>query len=48
MLWTAFEDPDPVLIFEHGLLYNMEGELAVDAGPVDISKAAIRRPGKTD
>jgi len=46
MLWTALEDPDPVLIFENGLLYNMEGELAADAGPVDISKAAIRRPGK--
>jgi pyruvate dehydrogenase E1 component beta subunit len=46
MLWTALEDPDPVLIFEHGLLYNMEGELAADAGPVEISRAAIRRPGK--
>jgi pyruvate dehydrogenase E1 component beta subunit len=45
MLWTALEDPDPVLIFEHGGLYNMEGELAADAGPVDIDKAAIRRPG---
>jgi pyruvate/2-oxoglutarate/acetoin dehydrogenase E1 component len=46
MLWTALEDPDPVLIFENGLLYNMEGELAGDAGPVEISQAAIRRPGK--
>src|SRR3990170_4185639 len=46
MLWTALEDPDPVLIFEHGSLYNMEGELAADAGPVEISQAAIRRPGK--
>ena len=45
MLWTALEDPDPVLIFENGLLYNMEGELAADAGAVDISKAAIRRSG---
>jgi pyruvate/2-oxoglutarate/acetoin dehydrogenase E1 component len=27
------------------LLYNMEGELAADAGAVDISKAAIRRSG---
>jgi pyruvate dehydrogenase E1 component subunit beta len=35
-----------VLIFENGMLYNMEGELAADAGPVDISKAVIRRPGK--
>ena len=46
MLWSALEDPDPVLIFENGMLYNMEGELAVDAGAVDISRAAIRRPGK--
>jgi pyruvate dehydrogenase E1 component beta subunit len=46
MLWTALEDPDPVLIFEHQTLYNMEGELAVDAGPVDIDRAAVRRPGR--
>jgi len=46
MLWPALEDPDPVLIFENGLLYSMEGELAADAGAVDISKAAIRRSGK--
>jgi pyruvate dehydrogenase E1 component beta subunit len=46
MLWTALEDPDPVLIFEHQTLYNMEGQLAVDAGPVDIDHAAIRRPGR--
>jgi pyruvate/2-oxoglutarate/acetoin dehydrogenase E1 component len=46
MLWTALEDPDPVLIFEPNRLYNMEGELPVDAGPVDIDKARIRRPGR--
>jgi pyruvate/2-oxoglutarate/acetoin dehydrogenase E1 component len=46
MLWTALEDPDPVLIFEHQTLYNMEGPLADDAGPVDIDHAAIRRPGR--
>jgi pyruvate dehydrogenase E1 component beta subunit len=45
MLWTALEDPDPVLIFEHGSLYNVAGELADDAGPVDIDHAAIRRAG---
>jgi pyruvate/2-oxoglutarate/acetoin dehydrogenase E1 component len=45
MLWTALEDPDPVLIFEHAGLYNMEGELAADAGPVDIDKAVVRRSG---
>src|SRR5512134_718839 len=36
MLWTALEDPDPVLMFEHQTLYNMEGALDPDAGPVDI------------
>jgi len=45
MLWTALEDPDPVLIFEHQTLYNMEGELPADAGPVDIERARVRRPG---
>jgi len=46
MLWTALEDPDPVLIFEHGGLYGMEGELAADAGAVAIESAAVRRPGR--
>ena len=46
MLWTALEDPDPVLIFEHQTLYNVEGPLADDAGAVDIDHASIRRAGK--
>jgi len=46
MLWTALEDPDPVIIFEHQTLYNMEGELPADAGAVDIDRAAVRRAGK--
>jgi pyruvate dehydrogenase E1 component beta subunit len=45
MLWTALQDPDPVLIFEHGSLYNMQGTLPADAGAVDIRSAAVRRPG---
>jgi pyruvate dehydrogenase E1 component beta subunit len=45
MLWTALCDPDPVLIFEHGGLYGLEGELADDAGPTDLDRAAIRRAG---
>ncbi|KRE91780.1 MULTISPECIES: alpha-ketoacid dehydrogenase subunit beta [unclassified Arthrobacter] len=43
MLWTALQDPDPVLIFEHGSLYNVAGELDDEAGAVDIDKAALRR-----
>ncbi|WP_282780120.1 pyruvate dehydrogenase complex E1 component subunit beta [Nocardia sp. CC201C] len=45
MLWTALRDPDPVLIFEPIALYNIEDELPVDAGAVNIERAAIRRPG---
>ena len=46
MLWTALEDPDPVVIFEHAVLYNLEGELADDTGAVPIDRAAVRREGK--
>jgi len=46
MLWTALEDPDPVLIFENVMLYNMTGKLAADTGLVDIDKAAVRRVGR--
>ncbi len=46
MLWTALQDPDPVLIFENVMLYNMTGHLAADAGPVDIDGAAVRRSGR--
>ena len=46
MLWTALQDPDPVLLFEHGSLYNMSGTLAEDAGHVDIQRAVVRRPGR--
>ncbi|MER6735888.1 alpha-ketoacid dehydrogenase subunit beta [Streptomyces puniciscabiei] len=45
MLAPALADPDPVLIFEHGSLYNVSGDLPADAGPVDIDHAAVRRPG---
>jgi len=46
MLATALEDPDPVLIFENVMLYNMSGELDDNAGAVEINHAAIRRPGR--
>ncbi len=46
MLWTALQEPDPVIVFEHVMLYNMAGKLAGNAGPVDIDCAAIRREGR--
>jgi pyruvate dehydrogenase E1 component beta subunit len=44
MLAPALEDPDPVVIFEHGSLYAWE-DAPPGPGPVDITSAAIRRPG---
>lgn len=49
MLAPALADPDPVLIFEHAGLYNMEDALPDGdgdaAGSVDIHSARIRRVG---
>lgn len=46
MLASALAEPDPVVIFEHVMLYNRTGLLSPDAGAVDIERAAIRRPGR--
>lgn len=44
MLAPALADPDPVLIFENALLYNMTGEIEEPIA-VDIDHAALRREG---
>jgi pyruvate/2-oxoglutarate/acetoin dehydrogenase E1 component len=44
MLATALRERDPVIIFEHVQLYGIEDELGKPA-PVDLDRAAIRRPG---
>jgi pyruvate dehydrogenase E1 component beta subunit len=46
MLWSALEDPDPVLLFEHAALYALEGELPDAPEPVDLDRAALRRAGR--
>ncbi|MGW4370575.1 alpha-ketoacid dehydrogenase subunit beta [Nocardia takedensis] len=45
MLWTAVQNPDPVIVFEPIALYNIDAELPADAGAVDIDSAVIRRAG---
>lgn len=45
MLPSALVDPDPVFLFEHAMLYPIEGELSNHGGPVDIKKAVVRRSG---
>jgi pyruvate/2-oxoglutarate/acetoin dehydrogenase E1 component len=46
MLAAALSYRDPVIIFEHMNLYNMQGELTAGATIVDLQRAAIRRPGR--
>src|SRR5512147_1078600 len=45
MLAPALADPDPVVIFEHAQLYNVEDEVP-DERSGDIRSAAVRRTGK--
>jgi pyruvate dehydrogenase E1 component subunit beta len=45
MLRLALRDPDPVFIFEHALLYPVEEEVDEAALPLDLTGAAVRRPG---
>ncbi|MDE2264193.1 MAG: alpha-ketoacid dehydrogenase subunit beta [Gammaproteobacteria bacterium] len=46
MLAAALACPDPVLLFEHLYLYNMEGDLTPGLERVDLDHAAIRRGGR--
>jgi pyruvate/2-oxoglutarate/acetoin dehydrogenase E1 component len=46
LLLEAIADPDPVLIFEHKLLYKMKGPVPEGHYTVPIGKAEIVRPGR--
>jgi pyruvate/2-oxoglutarate/acetoin dehydrogenase E1 component len=46
MLAAALASPDPVLIFEHIALLNMEGEITEASARADLERAIIRRPGR--
>lgn len=45
MLLAALAEPDPVVLFEHAMLYGTEGEVDEQAAPADIRHAALRRDG---
>ena len=45
MLLAAIDDPDPVMIFEHKLLYKMKGEVPDGRYTVPLDRAEIRRAG---
>ena len=45
LLLAALDDPDPVMIFEHKLLYKMKGPVPEGRYTTPIGKAALRREG---
>ena len=46
LLLAALEDPDPVLLFEHKLLYKTKGPVPEGPYTVPLGKAKICRPGR--
>ena len=46
LLLAAIADPDPVIVFEHKLLYKVKGPVPEGHYTVPIGKAAIRREGR--
>src|SRR5271167_77275 len=46
MLLAAIADPDPVIIFEHKLLYKAKGPVPEGYYTVPLDKAEIRRAGR--
>ena len=46
MLLSAIADPDPVIVFEHKLLYKVKGPVPEGDYRVALDKAALRREGR--
>ncbi len=46
LLLAAIDDPDPVFIFEHKLLYKVKGDVPEAMVRTPIGKAVVRRAGK--
>jgi pyruvate/2-oxoglutarate/acetoin dehydrogenase E1 component len=45
LLLAAIDDPNPVIVLEHKLLYKQSGPVPADADRVELGTAAVRRTG---
>jgi acetoin:2,6-dichlorophenolindophenol oxidoreductase subunit beta len=45
LLWTSIYDDNPVVFFEHRLLYPVKGEVPEELEPIPLGKARIHREG---
>jgi pyruvate dehydrogenase E1 component beta subunit len=46
LLTAAIRDPNPVIVLEHKLLYNLAGEVPAGDAPTAIGRAQVLRPGR--
>lgn len=46
LLISAIRDPDPVIFFEHKLLYDMTGEVPEGEYTIPLGVADVKRPGR--
>jgi len=46
LLWSSIYDDNPVIFFEHRLLYPVKGEAPAEVEPVEIGQAWIHREGE--
>src|ERR671933_1884379 len=46
LLWSSIYDDNPVIFFEHRLLYPVKGEAPDEVEPVEIGRARIHREGE--
>jgi pyruvate/2-oxoglutarate/acetoin dehydrogenase E1 component len=46
LLWTAIYDDNPVLFFEHRLLYGLKEEVPEELEPIPFGKARVHREGE--
>ncbi|MFN8876871.1 MAG: alpha-ketoacid dehydrogenase subunit beta [Gemmatimonadota bacterium] len=46
LLLAALQEPDPVLIFEHAMLFGVEGDVSDPPVPVTLDRAMVRREGR--
>jgi len=45
LLWSAIHDPNPIVFFEHRLLYPVKGEVPERLEPIPLGKARVLREG---
>src|SRR6266481_1281197 len=45
LLWTSIRDDNPVVFFEHRLLYPVKGEVPDELEPIPLGKARVVREG---